>query len=462
MTEINLQAIKKQIKQVIEYSQGIDDLKLDTIINKWYDNKQDFINLFKGKLIYEVGHIEVDIEEQERREKLGEFIDENYTLITQAPGLYDFIKLNSDNFFSNATIEKYCRNDIIIQPGTKISKAFKFFVQDPEQLDKLQTAASRLIQAGKINGILCFSVHPLDYLSSSENTFNWRSCHALDGQYRAGNLSYMLDSSTICCYIKSEHKPIKLPRFPNTVLWNNKKWRMLLFCSDRRDALFAGRQYPFFSKEILNNILLEYDRLDRKRDNPPIWGWGNYYTQWSNWHNKYLTGISSFGEDAFSLPDRYVFINGIDKLDDVVEDAPNSLHYNDLLHSSYYTKPYYAWQKTWRSSCGDLHPHFTIGSSVPCLCCGEHKIKEPSVMLCEDCYSNNDYVRCSDCGVVIRADNARWIDRAQIYVCEDCYRDNYMECPCCGEMFHSDDMIWCEEADQYYCQECYGEYRAEN
>ena len=28
-----------------------------------------------------------------------------------------------------------------------------------------------------------------DYLSLSENAFNWRSCHALDGEYRAGNLS---------------------------------------------------------------------------------------------------------------------------------------------------------------------------------------------------------------------------------------------------------------------------------
>ena len=41
----------------------------------------------------------------------------------------------------------------------------------------------------------------------------------------------MVDSSTFMCYIKSNDDEI-LPNFPDTVPWNSKKWRMLLFFSD--------------------------------------------------------------------------------------------------------------------------------------------------------------------------------------------------------------------------------------
>lgn len=84
-----------------------------------------------------------------------------------------------------------------------------------------------LIQEDKVTGILCLSIHPLDYLSLSENTYNWRSCHALDGEYRAGNLSYMMDNTTVVCYLKGEDEA-ELPHFPAEVKWNSKKWRMLL------------------------------------------------------------------------------------------------------------------------------------------------------------------------------------------------------------------------------------------
>ena len=42
-----------------------------------------------------------------------------------------------------------------------------------------------------MEGYLYLSIHPLDYLSISETNHGWRSCHALDGEYRNGNLSYL-------------------------------------------------------------------------------------------------------------------------------------------------------------------------------------------------------------------------------------------------------------------------------
>ena len=128
----------------------------------------------------------------------------------------------------------------MIPRGMKIVKSFKYFEKDEDTLADIQSAASMIIQEDKIEGKLCMSVHPLDFLSLSENTYNWRSCHALDGDYRAGNLSYMVDSSTVICYLKSDRDE-RLPNFPPEVKWNSKKWRVLLFFSNDWDMIFAGR-----------------------------------------------------------------------------------------------------------------------------------------------------------------------------------------------------------------------------
>ena len=71
--------------------------------------------------------------------------------------------------------------------GMKLVRAFKYFEKNKIVLEEIQNLASRYLQEDKVKGTLCFSVHPLDFLSLSENTYNWRSCHSLDGEYRAGN-----------------------------------------------------------------------------------------------------------------------------------------------------------------------------------------------------------------------------------------------------------------------------------
>ena len=66
----------------------------------------------------------------------------------------------------------------------KITRALKFpFLKEIPQklLDTFQTKMSMILQENCVSGRLCISVHPLDFISSSENTYNWRSCHALDG-----------------------------------------------------------------------------------------------------------------------------------------------------------------------------------------------------------------------------------------------------------------------------------------
>ena len=248
--------IKERFDKVIKYSQyGIEEPKTDSLFKNWSLNKQRFYDLFGEQYIWEYPKkVSFELDDDTKQARIADLI--TYILCNEySPELADFIQEQKKGFFDNKVIEEYVTNlNEIITKDTKLIKAFKYFIKDKEVLNDLQSRASRIIQENKIEGTLCFSIHPLDYLSVSETTHNWRSCHALDGEYRAGNLSYMMDNCTIVCYLKSEQNA-KLPHFPEDVPWNSKKWRVLLYFNSRMDMCFAGRQYPFTSNKGMDWII---------------------------------------------------------------------------------------------------------------------------------------------------------------------------------------------------------------
>lgn len=456
-----IQEIKPWFDEVICYSQGLSEVKTYKMLLDWYEAKKDIINRWGGKLIIETDKtvtFELSPEDKERR--LTEFISciedtyDNY-------GLAAFIDEIGDDFFANHLSADYtnCRGTIKIPKGTKVVKAFKYFETNERALYDLQTQASMIIQEDKVRGKLCMSVHPLDFLSSSENTYHWRSCHALDGDYRAGNLSYMLDSSTIICYLKTDNKLHKLPAFPESVPWNSKKWRMLLFLEDNRDALFAGRQYPFTSPSALKCVMdmfIEY------------WHKGSRL-HWSNWMDDYITEFprqnmqNARSRDLYLCGGRNVMLNGyIYTMEDLVTDAKNSRHFNDLKYSSFYIPKYtYSYYpKT------NKRLHFSIGKAVPCMCCGEEVDREAS-MICLDCGAelgdgvDDYYTYCGCCERRIPREHAYWHSGIDDYVCNDCRLES-QTCDCCEDLYYRSQLEFCEEQEKYMCPRCSEEYRRSN
>lgn len=369
--------INEDFNKVIECSQGFypNQNVVDEIFEKWQSNKRWFIEKVGG-MIYEVPEVvSFELDKSSKRQKVENFSDGLYRM-----SLYDlaeFVNRQSEGFYSNQVVEDYRYGDTIIQKGSKLLKAFKHFIQNKDVLKEIQDKASMVIQEDKIKGKLCFSVHPLDYLSLSENNHNWRSCHALDGEYRAGNLSYMCDESTIICYLKSEEDTI-LPNFPNSVPWNNKKWRVLLFFARVRDVIFFGRQYPMFSEDALQTVQYFLYKMGicngswcfPSKDN--VWRVGDH-----------------------TLNGKYYPIMGKLQLDrDVICDQSDELHFNDLLRSSCYS-PYYTYQHHWVGE--NYVPKIMIGSRVNCLHCGQDVISpgENGSMLCADCDDQDDnYCYC--------------------------------------------------------------------
>lgn len=442
-----IQQIQEQFNKVITHSQGIPEPKTDTLFLNWFEKKRKIIEAFGGKLIYELEEkVQFELDERAKNERISGFIDDLWNAGYQE--LSDFIFSQKGSFFKNIVEKEYkYSDDIVVKKNTKIIKAFKYFVADKEALDALQTKASRLIQENKIEGTLCFSVHPLDYLSVSENNHNWRSCHALDGEYRAGNLSYMLDKSTIVCYLKSEEDTI-LPHFPSDVPWNNKKWRVLLYLSNDWNMIFAGKQYPF-STDGGMKILTELF---------------NKTNGWSDWTDYSVKKFENNIGIEFDLAETYIPLKDyFVALEDLVRDGNGSKHFNDVLRSSCYTPVYcYATYDTyWNTGlyANASTTKFKVGGMTMCLRCGkEEVVKCCDTMMCYDCefkYGdsvNDTFCFCDHCGKRIETQEGYYVDQ-EMY-CQHCYDEFTERCECCGDSYPKDTMAYDAENDVYYCEWC--------
>lgn len=443
-----LKTIKEQVRKVVQYSQDIPDPQIDELMNNWLKAKSRFIDAFGGKLIWEYPiPCTFTLDESEKTSRIAEFIDyidDKY----DNTDLKSFIKSNQVTFYDNRVYSNSVHDGKKIPEGMKLLKAFKYFVPGERALNDIQVRASQIIQENKISGTLCFSVHPLDFLSSSENTYNWRSCHALDGEYRAGNLSYMQDNSTVICYLRGADN-VKLPLFPDDVPWNNKKWRVLMHISEKSDIIFSGRQYPFTSS---NGI-----ELVRKSLIPIL---GRDIGAFCNWTDPVITEVpDSYGLQYDTVCNYMWFRGKIYDLRDLIRNAGNNipLHYNDVLCSSCYRPHYTAYKNApWFSS---YEPHtILVGSDCLCLRCGKRYITDSETFMCDECEleygtsTNDTYAYCERCGRRMLVEESLEVDGQDI--CADCIKNECFVCDYCDEIHLNESKHYIEEQDIYVCEEC--------
>ena len=450
--------VQEQFNKVISYSQGIPEPETDKLFADWLEAKRDFIEAFGGQLIYEWPEkVSFELGSREKSLRLDDFIGvlenryENYDLA-------EFVRANREGFFSNQVVEPYTTSKgDTIPKGMKLLRAFKFFESDANALEAEQNAASMIIQEDKIEGTLCLSVHPLDFLSTSENTHNWRSCHALDGEYRSGNLSHMIDHSTFICYLKSS-KDEKLPNFPPDVPWNSKKWRVLFYMSDRWDMIFAGRQYPFCTETGLDFV---------KNKVFPRANLGDF----SSWIDKKYCGFKD--KDVYSnFSHSYVpVVDGLVPLDELVINEPGSLQFNDVLSSSCYDA-LYAYKKVecfggYKYAPMHKFTRFHIGGKCNCTRCGKYPIEITSSFMCNDCeleYGDSEddmFAYCPCCGSRYYYDDGVWVEGDEECVCPSCADSETTICDCCGTRHYTSAMVYSRKHNKYLCPECWDEMQIE-
>ena len=453
--------IKDKFIKVLQYSQGVNNatnFNVNTLFNKWEENKRRFYSAWGNSLIWTDNRIMTfHLDEKQRKFKYTCFIEKVEAYWDNKLLAQYLRQLPANDFFNNLISQNVTLNDVDYKyKGVKLLKAFKYFEKDKNVLFDMQNEASRIIQEDKITGIFCLSVHPLDFLSLSENDHQWRSCHALDGDYRAGNLSYMVDKCTFIAYICSKDVfSHKLPNFPEDVLWNSKKWRRLIFMSDDMNMMFAGRPYPFALDDSLSTITSLCDKF--------FAGGGNY---WGEWHQGGVT-VSFNNYVAYQSKDRlYLVGNNILRHEEAMFLEPDEpLHFNDLTSSTVYV-PWYSYRtRFFGGPTGNTtrETAFHIGEDVPCPVCGSRYLSQHDVMMCMRCWRDieemNNRYHCECCGEVIDDDDITIVEGSVL--CHRCVQNETSVCDRCHITYFNDHIHYDRVHNCYLCNDCQDELEDE-
>lgn len=131
-----------------------------------------------------------------------------------------------------------------------------FFMRLRFSIEKHRILHSQLLNRAVLKGTLCLSIHPMDYLTMSDNACDWDTCMTwtrIDpygapepGDYRLGTVEMMNSPLVVVAYLES-----KEPYYPIRGLnqtWSNKKWRNLFIV--HRNIITGIRGYPYEAEEL--------------------------------------------------------------------------------------------------------------------------------------------------------------------------------------------------------------------
>ena len=254
----------------------------------------------------------------------------------------------------------------------------------------------------------------------------------------------MVDNCTFICYIKSDKQAI-LPRFPASIPWNNKKWRMLVHTNDKFSPIFAGRQYPFdIGDRILVYIRDKVAPLD-------------FYSPFSEPQSPSIKlGNNYEGYVSMGLRQKYYYLDQeLVPESGVIEDGDGALNFNDLKRSTLYTPKYsFATGGLSRSRWKKI----TVGGAPLCPCCGRYDVTYNDALVCENCLDNyadnRNYIICDDCGARVHIDDSYWVDETETRVCCSCYENHYGRCDCCGDVYDIDSLSYDDDSGCWLCPSC--------
>lgn len=405
---------------------------LDYILKEWNKSKQTLFNIFGEKLMLEKEIIVEDGANKKARE-ISEY------LYSTNPGISFIINLRKLFEFSNYFDNTYAvRNAIynLIQPNqlytNKVIKGFNYRNKDgkiikvPEgakvmrvlqkmakefdlpDFDIFRNHISRITEVRKSKVKFTLSIHPLDYMTMSDNVNGWESCMNWTqgpGSYRAGTVEMMNSPLVVVAYITTK------PYYPTntSIEWTSKSWRELIIVHP--NTICSVKSYPYyniaFDKALVNWLA---DLVEEKTE----WRYNRKLPQESLENSSYIEAW----QDKEDEENRFVL------------DFETNEMYNDFGNTENYAifsvnPP------------DNKYNMFTINYSglMTCMCCGESGYwddDDTEAVICEEC-DPSEYCYC--CGERINANDA--IDVDGELVCEDCYHD-LPRCTCC-ESAHFED-----------------------
>ena len=172
--------------------------------------------------------------------------------------LLDFMEVNNLIGNTSKVKDNICLNGVEIQikEGMKIMRALRKVSEalglDMEEFEEFRREHAKILSTKTLRGTLCLSALPMDYLTLSDNSSNWKSCYNWhdNGLYHASTLAYIGAPNTIVAYLKDDKKNYD---WDGTGEWNSKMWRQLIYID--QDFIVPGRAYPYDSEQLTEKIV---------------------------------------------------------------------------------------------------------------------------------------------------------------------------------------------------------------
>ena len=316
-----------------------------------------------------------------------------------------------------------------------------------QEYEDFRLAHSVILNDKVVKGNMVISIHPLDFMTMSDNNSNWGSCMSWreNGCYHVGTVEMMNSNNVLCCYIENS-EPFYFSKNKDDVdedyLWYNKKWRQLVYFT--KDIIVSGKPYPYANNEISKVLIQTIRELARK----------NLDWTYSFGPEEYRDMIHITGSYSMKRAKNYIR-HGYMKKHNIIFDSKGM--YNDMLNDSY-TKYWCVRNKV------EHNKVISYSGKAPCLCCGGPVVYETyddydyneryancGSTVCEDCKEDLKCSICNDAYPHLKHYTVFLNNGKKIRICESCIKDYIRKCPDCGKTMFV-------EALYGYCNICTDEH----
>lgn len=461
---------KKRIKNYIDlYGVSENFIGVDNWLKPWSDNNVKLYKLLGGQLIYKTPfECKKDRELLMREyhgllEKFNDFRNElcniNYDyLIHHATTFFlliDYVfrshqlfedRVGYEGHFKLEGMKRTLQIQKEMKPIRALSKMLEYwdksgYVPESKMKDLFKTFEDFRIAHSVINndkilrGNLCISIHPLDFMTMSDNDSNWQSCmnwrHS--GCYHVGTVEMMNSNNVVCCYIENAKEDfyfgkkdedfnidVKLDEYS----WNNKRWRQLVYIT--KDIIVTGKSYPYQNDELSKTVLNAVRKIAQRN---------------LNWNYQ-------FGPELYQDMKRIYTTEDFRRVRDFIKNKKTTKHniifdskgmYNDMVNDK--SKIYWCVRNK-----VDHNKIISYSGKAPCLCCGESVLRKEFEDDYNDRYTNTEDLVCEDCLDNFRCSICHTTSPLSKYyvlngkrICECCFTHYFKICPDCGKPFYIGD-----------------------
>ena len=346
-----------------------------------------------------------------------------------------------------------------------------------KEVDNIMTKISQT-KPTYFTGDLILSIHPMDFLTCSDNAHSWTSCMSIarQAEYCAATLEAMQSENVIMAYVQSEDVKYYINA---STYWNSKKWRQFIHLTE--DLLINNKPYPFSHNQISKYVIdFIYSKLnlDKLGYQSPIALTKeqlcliNYDS--SIMYNDYI-GLARYSSSGVII---YVSAHNTIDFDD--EETITIKFNNIALCPICFNELYREWSwdvigcddcitMEWCDCCEEyVASEVTYIDSMnwhvcdscldqefsACSHCGNPVLTQDTVevenkVLCEDCVYEHVFT-CQTCGdSIYTPENGQYVDSVEGYVCDTCLDKEFSVCSHCGELVLTQDTV--EVEDKILC-----------